>query len=88
MSASEGEVVGFELVGGPACGATIALPLRAAGETYLVEICREDLQVRYVWSYEFANRTSQENGYWILDRPRYCGFRGMPVESPEQGGAK
>ena len=77
-----------ELVGGPACGMQAAMELLPPGQTYLVEIVREgDITgIRDVWAYRFANRSTPD-GCWVLECERYVGFRGMPVESPEQGGA-
>lgn len=81
--------VPFELSGGPACGAVVTLPLKPAGEHYLIETVRENSLVRDVWVYGFANR-SNAVGVWVLEFQCYVGHRGLEQapNAAEEGGAK
>jgi len=72
-----GDVVAFELSGGPACGRVVAMTLKAA-DTYLLELALpEEPGKSEVWAYRFANRSTPRG--WVLEAVRWVGFRGFPV---------
>jgi hypothetical protein len=73
-----GQMMVFELYGGPCDGGEVVYPLLAEGEVYLLAVPRITEPVRDVYAFSFANRSNPSTGNWILQHERYIGMQGVP----------